>query len=269
MVQDAYELAIQGVVTEHKFRVILTGGRLRWLLSRAEVFYSKDGVPQRIAGLLIDVTDQQNFLQLFRRKDRRSDVLAEQFCFSTWSASKDGAITGFHNWRSFGLQSSSDLMGWRWLRFVRESDRLRAEVVWKQAVAEEKCFVSRMVLSLPLSADEMTVSLYAAPVFDDAGNLSEWTGLVARSMNEAPSVPAIDKMRPPHVRAARALLGWSIEDLSTKSGVSISSIRRFENGDAGSIRRRTILSVKAALEQGGVIFHSRKGDIFLALDQLL
>ena len=58
------------------------------------------------------------------------------------------------------------------------------------------------------------------------------------------------------VRAAKALLRWSGEELSGKSGVSLSSIRRVEaaNGVPEAQNIKTLLTIKAALEAGGVEF---------------
>lgn len=58
------------------------------------------------------------------------------------------------------------------------------------------------------------------------------------------------------VRAAKALLRWSGEDLAQKSGVSLSSIRRVESAEGipEGQNLKTLLSIKLALEEGGVEF---------------
>lgn len=58
------------------------------------------------------------------------------------------------------------------------------------------------------------------------------------------------------VRAAKAFLRWSGEDLAQKSGVSLSSIRRVESAEGipEGQNLKTLLSIKAALEEGGVEF---------------
>lgn len=47
------------------------------------------------------------------------------------------------------------------------------------------------------------------------------------------------------VRAARALLGWSLEDLATAADVAPATLSRFENGRP--IRRATAERIRAAL----------------------
>ncbi len=58
------------------------------------------------------------------------------------------------------------------------------------------------------------------------------------------------------VRAAKALLRWSGEDLASKSGVSLSTIRRVEasEGVPESQNVKTLMLIKKALEEGGVEF---------------
>ena len=58
------------------------------------------------------------------------------------------------------------------------------------------------------------------------------------------------------VRAAKALLRWSGEDLAIKAGVSLSTIRRVESSDGipEAQNIKTIIAIKKALEEAGVEF---------------
>ncbi len=64
------------------------------------------------------------------------------------------------------------------------------------------------------------------------------------------------------VRAAKALIGWSGNDLAEKAGVGLSTIRRIEGCDglleAASIK--TLQAIQKALELGGVEFLGAPGD---------
>ena len=58
------------------------------------------------------------------------------------------------------------------------------------------------------------------------------------------------------VRAAKALIGWSGNDLAQKAGIGLSTIRRIEGCDgvleAASVK--TLQAIQRALELGGVEF---------------
>jgi transcriptional regulator with XRE-family HTH domain len=58
------------------------------------------------------------------------------------------------------------------------------------------------------------------------------------------------------IRAAKAMLRWSGEDLASVAGVSLSSVRRIEaiDGVPESQNMRTILAIKSALENAGIEF---------------
>ena len=57
------------------------------------------------------------------------------------------------------------------------------------------------------------------------------------------------------IRAARALLKWSAEDLAKEAGVGIATVRRFElDKGVPSGQVRILGALKASLEAGGVEF---------------
>ena len=63
------------------------------------------------------------------------------------------------------------------------------------------------------------------------------------------------------IKAARALLGWSQEDLAKQSGVSIPTVKRLEanEGELGG-RNETAHKLKTALEQSGIEFTGGSGE---------
>jgi predicted transcriptional regulator len=73
------------------------------------------------------------------------------------------------------------------------------------------------------------------------------------------------------IRAGRALLGWSQLMLADRAGVSPITIKRLEaSGDGFDARYRTVVQVKQALEDAGVVFLSdtdrRSHGVALVLD---
>lgn len=60
------------------------------------------------------------------------------------------------------------------------------------------------------------------------------------------------------LRAARALLNWTVRDLSEKSGVHRNTITNLEAERAANTS--TIMMVKRTLEDAGVIFVAENGE---------
>jgi transcriptional regulator with XRE-family HTH domain len=62
-------------------------------------------------------------------------------------------------------------------------------------------------------------------------------------------------MEPAQIRAARALLGWRQDDLSSASGVGIATIRRIENAKRNASGHvSTFARIQSAFEAAGVLF---------------
>lgn len=57
------------------------------------------------------------------------------------------------------------------------------------------------------------------------------------------------------LRAARAILRWSIEDLSKKTGIGTTTLKRFESGEGvPNGHLRNFETIKGALEEAGIEF---------------
>ncbi len=61
-----------------------------------------------------------------------------------------------------------------------------------------------------------------------------------------------------HIRAARALLGWSARELARRTGLGISTVQRLENGHVTS-RPANVETMRQALEAAGVEFIAENG----------
>ena len=63
------------------------------------------------------------------------------------------------------------------------------------------------------------------------------------------------------MRAARALLRWSVEELAKSANVSVMTIRRAEGND-GPVKMlpNNLAAIRAALEDAGVIFVEENGE---------
>lgn len=72
---------------------------------------------------------------------------------------------------------------------------------------------------------------------------------------------SIEKISIRQVKAARALLAWSQDQLAQASGISVPTIARLEaaDGDIGG-RATTGEAIRAALEAAGVIFVAENGE---------
>ena len=62
------------------------------------------------------------------------------------------------------------------------------------------------------------------------------------------------------IRAARALLRWSAQDLADKAGIGISTVQRMENAEGvPSASGKNLEAVQRTLEKAGVEFITENG----------
>ncbi len=71
---------------------------------------------------------------------------------------------------------------------------------------------------------------------------------------------------PETCRAARALIGWSQEDLAREARIAVSTLRNYETktisprtGETIRLTRGNLLNVQRALEAAGVVFIPENG----------
>ena len=63
----------------------------------------------------------------------------------------------------------------------------------------------------------------------------------------------VDVITPRQIRAARALLGWSQQQLADKAIVSVNAVARLENGKVDT-RTSTLAAIETALTKAGAEF---------------
>ena len=63
---------------------------------------------------------------------------------------------------------------------------------------------------------------------------------------------------PRQIKAARALLGWSQQDLADRAILSLNAVKRLE-AEQSDPRVSTVLAIKTSLESGGVEFLAAGG----------
>ncbi len=65
---------------------------------------------------------------------------------------------------------------------------------------------------------------------------------------------------PAQIRAARAMLDWSLVDLAKAAGVSVSAVSRAEGRDPEQVAEGTWGAIGVAMETAGVHFLEDDGD---------
>jgi PAS domain-containing protein len=274
-VTSASEVLQTGRVAQTTFRIIRPDGALRTVMSRGEVIVAPDGRPRCAMGVLIDVSDPEALRRAREAERRRRRAIFDQVRAFT-SSSRVYPYTDFSDeWLELVGLPKAELLGEPTLPVVKAErarwrDHGRAQYLSRQVVHVQP----RLVLA---GGEIVPYRFVMVPMRDAAGGVESWTNYVAPlvlsghaagPLTEPISGPVregLDQLlSSAHLRAGRALLGWSMQQLAGASGLSFSTVRRLEEGE-GAASGRARAAAAAALRMHGIVFTlTEEGSIALS-----
>jgi len=230
------------------------------------------GGADHVIGITFNMTSQkeaelasQDTRRALRELDARHQALMKAAGDFVWTVSPDGRVSDSPEWRAFTGQGPDQIQSWGWLNAVHPADRERIRET------AQRIMDTRLVSSYEYRVRDRTGEYHwfrssISPVLNEEGTPVEWVGAAQRvaGPNREPDgtfTSPPQGVLPPHangplrswqVRGAPGILGWSGRELADKSGVSVSTIRRGEDGQSHD--GRILLTIRGTLEQAGIGF---------------
>jgi PAS domain S-box-containing protein len=166
-----------GQLVVQEFQVRAADGRILWLESRGHAVMD-NGVPTRLRGLTIDITERKKNEEALVASEARYRVLADLNPQAIWMGAPDGSITYANQFflDYIGL-AIEDLSGAGWLSAFHPSDRQRVLETWNHSVATGADYdlEARMIRARDGHARWWWVR--AQPVRDESGKILHWLGI--------------------------------------------------------------------------------------------
>ncbi len=255
---DFRDALLSGLLDGQSFEVARSSQAARVLMMRYRRLVAADGRSERLDGLFIDVTVQHDALRMMSQRRRRALELFEKIGFFEWQTDGPGRLLPSMEWQALTGQPLKDQpTGWQEM-IAPESRREVADAVARATADPSGGFYAQFSLRTAAGETARFISS-GALVGNDDGGRREMFGRVLRC-------PPIDEGRVPlkapaaavvasgpELRAARALLGWSMQDMAAAAEISVSTVKRLEDGEI-SIRASNMARVVQALQAGGVLF---------------
>ncbi|KMO21907.1 hypothetical protein SQ03_02030 [Methylobacterium platani JCM 14648] len=257
VLEDAAQILQGGIFGSHTVRLIRPDGTARTVVSRGEVFFDADGRPVAVTGVLLDVTDRERLAELHRLEQQRRVSLARQaqvFIYTepTLPLTEYGpdflALVGL----------TRDAVKANWLDPIvpEEWPRWREEVPRLAALGRPFSITPTLRLA---GGGTAPFRMTLVPLRDGTAEPVCWTAVIAPLESETvdaggtPPLQIDQAVEGCHLRAARGLLDWTLNDLAKASGLSLSTVRRLEEDSEGPASRSRP-HVLAALRQAGIVF---------------
>jgi PAS domain S-box-containing protein len=275
--QDALPQTLEnGDRYDFEYRIVDPFGRTRWLRARGELLRNARKRPDRMIGVTFDVTSEKEAgLDQRRTREELDELTARWHALGVatggfvWACSPEGKVVDMPALREFTGFSLREIQGWGWLNAIHPADRERIREVMQSLIdGQASTMVDYRVRNV--AGDYRWFRSRGAPVVRPDGSVAEWIGISeplggspaatdrhgdARTA-PLPSGPGPQLISGAQVRAARAIVNWSVRDLAEASGVSSSTIRRIEE-DAGFPETRDARKldvIRSTLESAGVEF---------------
>ncbi|WP_167858618.1 PAS domain-containing protein [Methylobacterium nonmethylotrophicum] len=278
VLEDAAQIVQTGLFGSHTVRLIRPDGTARTVVSRGEVFFSAEGRPVALTGVLLDVTDRERLAEMHRMEQHRRASLARQaqvFIYTepTLPLTEYGpeflALVGL---------SREQIRG-NWLSPFAPDERPRWREELLRLAAAGRPFSITPTLRLAgggVAPFRMTM----VPLRDGNADPACWTVVITPLEAETAPPASLPRQREPgqghdgqahlaqaiqgrHLRAARGLLDWTLNDLARASGLSLSTVRRLEE-EADGPASRSRPHVLAALRKAGIVFTLIDGTVAVA-----
>ncbi len=255
---DFRDALVSGLLDGRSFEVARSSQAARVVMMRYERLAAANGRSERLDGLFIDVTVQHNALRLMSQRRRSAVELFEKIGYFEWQTDGSGRLLPSMEWLALTGQPLKDQpTGWQ--EMIAPGSRGEVADAVARATADPSTgFYAQF--SLRTVAGETAHFISAgALIGNDPGDRREMAGRVLRRAHveggrvalQMPTAAVV--VTGPELRAARALLGWSMQDMAAAAEISVSTVKRLEDGEI-SIRASNMARVVQSLQTGGVIF---------------
>ncbi|MDE1177057.1 MAG: PAS domain-containing protein [Edaphobacter sp.] len=157
--------------------ILAADGGLIWIESRIQVTYA-EGIPRRLRGLSIDVTDRKRQEQALSASEARYRTLAELNPQAIWSSDADGQPTYANQGLLDYLGITEDeLLRADWSQMFHAEDRDRVREAWSRSVSmgQDLDIEARMIRATDGRSRWWWIR--AQPVLDDNGTILSWLGV--------------------------------------------------------------------------------------------
>lgn len=166
----------RGTDVDQEYRIVRADGSIRWIKDRGRVTLNGRGIPSRLVGLYIDVTDDRRAAEALSRGAARFAALAETTNAILWAVDAGGSfVDRCSSWENFTGQSYEEYRDFGWTDAIHPDDLPRTLKIWNAASAAQIEYTAEYRLRRR-DGEYRHVLARAMPVRDSSGHIVEYAG---------------------------------------------------------------------------------------------
>lgn len=172
--RDAATAAQSSFTTEYRTRH--ASGEYLWVATKARVIYDAAGVPVRILGVNVDITERKQAEEALKESESQFHTMINAIPQLAWIADADGDIFWYNErWYAYTGTTPTQMKGWGW-QSVHDPDQLPFILArWQESLASGQPFD----MTFPLRGADGVFRPFLTriiPIKDDAGQVRRWFG---------------------------------------------------------------------------------------------
>ncbi len=262
--QDRLPIAeVEGLATDprqrnRRFRIIRPDGGLKWLWSLAQTVFDREGAVERVLTVVCDITEMEELRAAFGSNMSLMRTIARVLEVEFWKAGADGQVVDVTEWRSDRdrIVTADAVAGWR--ANVHPEDRDALPERWRKATESGTLYRQSPRVKMQ-DGEYRPVHVMGLPFEATGSERPLWGGVSTLNsqilgLNRTDEARYSERLTSQLVRAARAYLGWSADELAEKAKVSISTIRRIESDTVKGAQTESLKLIQSAFEAAGLTF---------------
>jgi PAS domain S-box-containing protein len=161
---------------QSRFRIVTQHGEIRWLMASGRPVRGQQGSAERLAGIVIDVTEHAETEAALHQSNLRFHIVTEAIPQIVWSTDADGRHDYFnHRWTEFTGVAVEATDPETWKTLVHADDWPAVAIAWRGSLATGKTYDVDYRMRYH-DGTYRWLKVLAKPLRDTDGNITRWYG---------------------------------------------------------------------------------------------
>ncbi|HRG38735.1 MAG TPA: PAS domain S-box protein [Bacteroidia bacterium] len=163
----------------YEARVIWPDTSIHWVRVYGKATYDEKGLPQRMFGIVTDITEQKEAELILKEDARKIRVILESLPQMAWTAYPNGIVNYFsENWYEFTGQDPEQELMTSWNAVWHPDLAAHAKEKWKEAVATGTPYEVENLAKRSSDGTYRWMSVKAVPLKNSEGDILMWVGSI-------------------------------------------------------------------------------------------